>query len=85
MIEWDFHGKKVEADPKVKTLFEEKWIPKMKPYLEVLAFSYVLLEPIRDREGMLNNLVTDLMDQAYTDNDFVLFNTGGMRSIWYPG
>ena len=57
----------------------------MKPYLEVLAFSYVLLEPIRDREGMLNNLVTDLMDQAYPDNDFVLFNTGGMRSIWYPG
>lgn len=40
---------------------------------------------MRDREGMLNNLVTDLMDLAYPDNDFVLFNTGGMRSVWYPG
>ena len=29
--------------------------------------------------------MTNLMDMAFPDNDFVVINSGGFRTIWYPG
>jgi 2',3'-cyclic-nucleotide 2'-phosphodiesterase (5'-nucleotidase family) len=34
---------------------------------------------------MLGNLITDLIDMAFPDNDFVLINEGGFRTVWFPG
>lgn len=34
---------------------------------------------------MLGNLITDLMDLAYPDHDFILMNSGGFRTTWFPG
>lgn len=43
------------------------------------------MERTFDGVSKLGNLVTDLIDMAYPDHDFVLLNEGGFRSIWLPG
>lgn len=43
LVEWEFHGRKVEADPEVERLFQTKWLPKMKDYLRPLVINEVIL------------------------------------------
>ena len=86
LVEWEFHGQKVEADPEVQELFETKWLPKMKEYLRPLVMNEVILKKeINAKESKLGDFITDLLLQAAPEHDFVIINEGSFRTIWTPG
>jgi hypothetical protein len=43
LVNWSFHNKVVVAHPKLESLFNEKYFPKMQPYLQPLCESEVFL------------------------------------------
>ena len=57
----------------------------MKQFLEPVTTSEIMLERKFDCESKLGNLITNLIDMAFPDNDFVLLNEGGFRTVWFPG
>lgn len=85
LVEYRFHNREVKAHPKVKAIYEQEWLPKMAPFLELVAESEVFLFSQPDRECELANLVTTLMHDAVPEADFVIINPGGLRTQWYPG
>lgn len=37
LVNWRFHNKEVYPEPKINTIYQEEWLPKMKPFLVSLA------------------------------------------------
>lgn len=85
MVSWEFHGKTVEKHKELQNIFESKWLPLMKPYLEPLVINEVYMERISTRENDLGNLITNLMYAVAPGNDFVIINPGSFRTTWTPG
>lgn len=50
LVPYRFHNQEVKAHPKIKAIYEQEWIPKMAPFLEVLARSEVYLDVKSEEE-----------------------------------
>ena len=48
LVPYRFHDMVVKADPRVKAIYEEEWLPQMADFLTVLARSEVFLEVKND-------------------------------------
>ena len=57
----------------------------MADFYKVLVQSEVLLSSESSEENELSNLVTSLMIESVPSADFVIINSGGLRTVWYPG
>ena len=57
----------------------------MGDFLEPLALNEIFMQRNFTDENDLGNLITNLMNAALPGNDAVILNTGGFRSIWFPG
>lgn len=87
LVPFRFHNKVVQAHPKVKAIYDQEWYPLMvkNGFLEVLVQNEVVLVPDKTKEVELANLITNLIHSLAPEHDFVLINSGGLRTTWFPG
>ena len=80
-----FHNKKVVAHPKLQSLFQTKWLPKIEKYLQPLVLNEAVIQTSYIRESNAVNLFLNMMDNVVLVNDFTLIDPGELRTVWYPG
>ena len=73
------------AHEEVEAVFEEKWLPKMKPYLEDIVVNEYQMGKVKDEESELGNLITNIFHEIAPECHFGLVNPGLFRSEWLPG
>jgi len=83
LINFRFHGRKIDSDPEVKSKFD-KWIEPVAPYKEIVAYTEIDLIGSSDQEHILGDVVTDCM-RIVSKADVSILNEGALRTFWTIG